>query len=138
MVEAMEYCCQLGMSLLSMETAAETDCIGKWVRESLSNLLPVWTSGTDHNCKGKYAWCSTGEMFAREAFHQFFIPTTGDDDSNLDHHCVSAVFQKEFPLRHHQCDNKFSFICEKTGKYGRTEMWPQSPSLRHFFNTTYL
>lgn len=128
----MEHCCQLGMSLLSMETAAETDCIAKWVRDNFNDYSPLWTSGTDNGCKGKYAWCSTGEMFPREAFHRFYYPSTasGEDLSDPDHNCVSAVFKPDSPLQHDNCDAKFSFICEKVNKNGRREMWPQSPSLR--------
>jgi hypothetical protein len=141
MPEAMAHCCKLGMSLLSMETASELECIGRWLKDSLPNFFPAWTSGSDQNCKGRYAWCSTGEMFAREGFHQFFVPTSGDDDSDFDHHCVAAVYFKEpmkdYPLRHYKCDNKFNFICEKVGRFGRTEVSPMSPSLQYSYNTTF-
>jgi len=139
MAEASEYCCQHGMGLLSLETAEETDCINKWAKElSLVNGY-TWTSGTDLNCKGKLAWCSTGEMFSREGYHIFMAPKERDD-AEADQNCVSFLTSPQFgekQFRHERCEIKRSFICESLGKYGRGFVGPSSPSHRTIFNATF-
>ncbi|XP_059472042.1 uncharacterized protein LOC132194636 isoform X2 [Neocloeon triangulifer] len=140
MKEAMETCCKMGMGLLAINSAEESVCLNKFMRASFPNLPKVWTSATDLDCRGKYAWCSTGEMLAYEGFNAFFNPPNSVSFLEVEN-CVSANFDtsQSTQLVREFCVAKLGFVCESVAqKFAGVVSGPVSPSLNRLFNTIVL
>ncbi|XP_065353487.1 uncharacterized protein LOC135948214 [Cloeon dipterum] len=63
--DAFEFCCSIGMSLVSIETAAEMQVLVQIARNISNATLDLYTSGTQLDCEYHFKWCGSGERFYR-------------------------------------------------------------------------
>jgi hypothetical protein len=71
-----------------------------------SKILPgsYWTSGSDINCNGKYAWCAVKKTVRGTNF-----TATSDASKN----CISITISKsEAVLKEEDCNAELNIICE--------------------------
>ncbi|XP_059469524.1 uncharacterized protein LOC132193130 [Neocloeon triangulifer] len=70
--DALSYCCDYGMTLLSVESSAEHQCLSDLnngdASMKYSNRI-FWTSGSDQNCAFNFRWCSTGGFFGNSSLN---------------------------------------------------------------------
>ena len=74
-----------------------------------ANIESYWTSGSDDNCKGRFVWCSTGELFNIMDIN--VIRLTLDPGKN----CLALdmdLKKKQYFLRDELCNFKQRFICD--------------------------
>jgi hypothetical protein len=82
--DARKQCCDVGMTLISLESLAKIECFTKLTQRKApwTHLIPdskvlteyrnpaligeFWTSGSDQGCPGNYSWCSTGFEFRNQ------------------------------------------------------------------------
>ncbi|XP_065350344.1 uncharacterized protein LOC135946183 [Cloeon dipterum] len=57
---ARDKCCEIGMTLASMESVGKLNCFSKLVNNVNGDF---WLSGTDQGCPSKFRWCSRNRDF---------------------------------------------------------------------------
>ncbi|XP_059490198.1 uncharacterized protein LOC132205264 [Neocloeon triangulifer] len=110
-----DTCCRLGMNLVGFFTKEKQKCLSKSVTAHIKfpffeeiARLEFWTSATDFNCKGKYAWCGFDKTMDPSKFTWATgTPVSADGD---------CVFLKtagnETVLATGNCSTERFFVCE--------------------------
>ncbi|XP_065353185.1 uncharacterized protein LOC135948050 isoform X2 [Cloeon dipterum] len=57
---ARDKCCEIGLTLASMESAGKLNCFSKLINKGNGDF---WLSGTDQGCPSKFRWCSRDRDF---------------------------------------------------------------------------
>jgi len=118
------------MQLVSLETEEEQNCVMDLAKsnfflfkngkiEDYKNLgaRPAtivvksrifWTSGTDRTCRGKFAWCGTGEMLGAN-----MLKLLGPRDEGVNKNCLLLnPDSPKTPLAEEFCGASYRYICE--------------------------
>ncbi|XP_059476156.1 uncharacterized protein LOC132197103 isoform X2 [Neocloeon triangulifer] len=106
--EAIQACCELGMSLLSLEYDYKYKSIlatGK-ATASIGNF---WTSGSDIGCEGKYGYCTAKRLLRKEAI---WMPGQPDNLGKSQHALAAYVNATHVLLSDFDENAKLRYICE--------------------------
>ncbi|XP_065346006.1 mucin-2-like [Cloeon dipterum] len=57
---ARDKCCEIGLTLASMESVGKLNCFSKLIQNGNGDF---WLSGTDQGCPSKFRWCSRNRDF---------------------------------------------------------------------------
>nr|XP_023012622.1 uncharacterized protein LOC111502712 [Leptinotarsa decemlineata] len=145
-LQAKQFCENIDMKLVSIESAEENDRMFKEIRE-LNKGDEYWSSGSRMVDGKEWRWMSTGKRF------EFSKWATGQPDSPVDQ-CTVLTHQKNVGLfwNDRDCNLLFWFICEKefdagnnytelrvTGSLNPIQMTPLWPNIKllHFKNKSY-
>ncbi|KAK9885677.1 hypothetical protein WA026_012441 [Henosepilachna vigintioctopunctata] len=107
--QALQFCADHGMSLLSIESKSENDAIIKHLKQKHGKIDHVWTSGTDLGLEGEFVWLSTGKHLN---FTYFSAPQP--DNAGKIEHCLEIWKLKDanYVWNDIVCSNPYNFICE--------------------------
>ncbi|XP_065336698.1 uncharacterized protein LOC135937474 [Cloeon dipterum] len=105
---ARDKCCDIGLTLASMETAGKLSCFSKiTTKYAPYSFGDFWLSGTDLNCPSNFRWCSLGRDFVDSELKW----KTGHPKADLD--CVYLeVRNRSLLLASANCAENKTFLCE--------------------------
>ncbi|KAJ8979613.1 hypothetical protein NQ317_010516 [Molorchus minor] len=108
---AMQFCRQQGMQLVSIQSKAENDRLGRFAEEIGAPHGHYWLSGTNLAEENQWIWLSTGNNFVYSNWHPGEPSGTGS--SNTSENCVEARhWGKGFTWNDLRCNAELNFICE--------------------------
>ncbi|KAJ8977875.1 hypothetical protein NQ317_016145, partial [Molorchus minor] len=109
---AMQFCRQQGMQLVSIQSKAENDRLGRFAEEiGEAPHGHYWLSGTNLAEENQWIWLSTGNNFVYSNWHPGEPSGTGS--SNTSENCVEARhWGKGFTWNDLRCNAELNFICE--------------------------
>ncbi|CAB3381754.1 Hypothetical predicted protein [Cloeon dipterum] len=116
-VEASVACCELGMSLLSIDNQAEQDCLHSLNMESADmkySTRAFWTSGSQRGCPLRaFKWCATNEVLTPSTLR--WAPGQPNHANGVQD-CVQLTINPgattNTVLNDESCYTPFNFICE--------------------------
>ncbi|CAB3388240.1 Hypothetical predicted protein, partial [Cloeon dipterum] len=114
---ARDLCCDIGLTLASMESAGKSSCFSRIVSKfAPATYGDYWLSGTDLGCDSNFRWCT----LSRDFVHPELTWKEGHPKPGLD--CVYLEVRNEsLLLATDDCAQNKSFLCEvrKKGTFGR-------------------
>lgn len=126
--EAVEYCCSIGMNLLTVSLVGKQSCLYDvltkcfWTSDNSYKIMTVnwklapyeqnveyWTSGNDLDCPGRFRWCASSfKDFAKDSLNWLEPKSNGS--------CVYVQLKNDSAGDPHlgtgDCAQKRRFICE--------------------------
>ncbi|XP_059490115.1 uncharacterized protein LOC132205194 [Neocloeon triangulifer] len=108
-VEAMQVCCQVGMTLLSLEYDYKYKSIVAAIKENTSSSDFFWTSGSDRGCKANFGYCTVKRLLRAEAV---WAPGQPDDRDGNESGVVVFINSSNAQLFDFNEESKFRYICE--------------------------
>ncbi|XP_059472090.1 uncharacterized protein LOC132194673 [Neocloeon triangulifer] len=117
-LEATKACCDLGMSLLSLDSPRKYDAlatignISEMSKEAQN--LTFWTSGSDEGCESVFGFCSAKRLFRGEAQ---WLPGQPDNARGKENYVAVHIWRQkgQVLLADYEGQTKFRYICEKLG-----------------------
>ncbi|XP_059486958.1 uncharacterized protein LOC132203306 [Neocloeon triangulifer] len=117
-VEAMKACCDVGMSLLSLDgqykynALANISSVADFLKEPEN--LTFWTSGSDEGCESIFGYCSAERLFRDEAK---WLPGQPDNAGGNENFVAVNIYRNKSQvlLADYDGQTKFRYICEKRG-----------------------
>ncbi|XP_059470982.1 uncharacterized protein LOC132193989 [Neocloeon triangulifer] len=110
--DAISYCCEFGLSLVSMHKDFMFDAVAKAFNATSNSAIAsglFWTSGTDMGCEDFFGFCTTNRLVRGEARWAVNQP----DNANNSENCLALEINGGIALlRDENCDKKFRVICE--------------------------
>ncbi|XP_059489184.1 uncharacterized protein LOC132204589 isoform X2 [Neocloeon triangulifer] len=107
---AMTACCEIGMSLLSLEYDFKYDSIKAAIKDgSVSKADIFWTSGSDSGCEGAFGYCTAKRILRQEAI---WAPTQPDNAGGRENAVAVFVNGTNIALSDFSEDTEFRYICE--------------------------
>ncbi|CAB3370428.1 Hypothetical predicted protein [Cloeon dipterum] len=105
---AWDWCCNVGLTLMSMESAGKASCYSRIVSKfTLTTFGDFWLSGTDQGCPATFRWCSLSKNFIDSELKW----KAGHPKDGLD--CVYLeVRNGSVLLASANCAEKKDFLCE--------------------------
>ncbi|XP_059490837.1 uncharacterized protein LOC132205641 [Neocloeon triangulifer] len=106
---AMQSCCEIGMTLLSLEYDYKYKSVIQAIKENTSMSDFFWTSGSDRGCESNFGYCVAKRLFRQEA-----IWASGQPDNAEGNESAVAVFitSSQAQLYDFNEEKKFRYICE--------------------------
>ncbi|XP_059489855.1 uncharacterized protein LOC132205044 isoform X2 [Neocloeon triangulifer] len=114
--DAVQACCELGLSLLSLESAYKYQSLINAINENKSDSDFFWTSGSDQGCEGKFGWCNVPQWWVNKSAPW----ASGQPDNARGNENAVAIFlnKTHAQLFDFNEQEKFRFICEARLTYG--------------------
>ncbi|XP_059468572.1 uncharacterized protein LOC132192570 isoform X2 [Neocloeon triangulifer] len=106
---ALQSCCELGMSLLSLEYDYKYLSLQAAIQENVTQKGIFWTSGSDRGCESSFGYCSAKRLLRKEA-----VWARGQPDNAKGNENSLAVFVNETHalLFDFNEQRTFRYICE--------------------------
>ncbi|XP_059468637.1 uncharacterized protein LOC132192615 isoform X2 [Neocloeon triangulifer] len=104
--EAAAACCSIGLKQISLQQSYLYESVKKALTGANVTSGKFWTSGTDMECEGNFAFCTTNKLLGAEARWS----STQMNVSGKSPNCVSL--DANVALSKDSCDSKFRYICE--------------------------
>ncbi|XP_059468764.1 uncharacterized protein LOC132192699 [Neocloeon triangulifer] len=106
---AMQACCGIGMTLLSLEYDYKYKSLIAAIKDN-SNLSDYyWTSGSDRDCESNFGYCTAKRSLRQEAVWASGQPDNADGNESA---VVVFVNQNNAQLYDFNEESKFRYICE--------------------------
>ncbi|XP_065346169.1 uncharacterized protein LOC135943525 [Cloeon dipterum] len=106
---ARNSCCEIGLTLASMESAGKSSCFSRIVTSKFAPAIygDYWLSGTDLGCDSNFRWCT----LSRDFVHPELTWKEGHPKPGLD--CVYLeVRSGSMLLATDDCGENKNFLCE--------------------------
>ncbi|XP_059486530.1 uncharacterized protein LOC132203084 isoform X2 [Neocloeon triangulifer] len=115
-LDAMKTCCNLGMSLMSLDAKHKYDALANIFNSSQmggeAQNLTFWTSGTDEGCESNFGYCSAKRLFRNETK---WMPGQPDNAGGKENYVAVHIWRdmRSVLLADYEGQTKFRYICEK-------------------------
>ncbi|XP_059490856.1 uncharacterized protein LOC132205656 [Neocloeon triangulifer] len=106
---AMQACCEVGMTLLSLEYDYKYKSIIQAIKENVSLSDYFWTSGSDRGCESKFGYCTAKRILRTEAV---WAPGQPDNAGGNENSVAVFIDSAKAQLLDYNEDSKLKFICE--------------------------
>ncbi|CAB3367231.1 Hypothetical predicted protein [Cloeon dipterum] len=106
---AMAACCEIGMSLLSLEYDYKYKSVIAAIKNNVTSSDYFWTSGSDKGCESNYGYCTAKRLLRKEA-----IWASGQPDNADGNESAVAVYitDAKAQLSDFNEESKYRYICE--------------------------
>ncbi|XP_059481909.1 uncharacterized protein LOC132200456 [Neocloeon triangulifer] len=107
---AMKACCDIGMSLLSLEYDYKYKSLMEAMKVNASSKSDFfWTSGSDQGCEGKFGFCTTQRTLRKDAVWAQGQP----DNANGNDNAIAITVNSSHLLFYDANENsQYRYICE--------------------------
>ncbi|XP_059489248.1 uncharacterized protein LOC132204644 [Neocloeon triangulifer] len=108
-IGAMKACCEIGMTLLSLEYDYKYKSVIQAIKENASSSDFYWTSGSDQGCESNYGYCTAKRTLRQEAI---WAPNQPDNADGNESSVVVFIDSAKAQLFDYNEDSKIRYICE--------------------------
>ncbi|XP_065350301.1 uncharacterized protein LOC135946153 [Cloeon dipterum] len=106
---ALNVCCGLGMSLLSLEYDYKYKSVIAAIKNNVTSSDYFWTSGSDKGCESNYGYCTAKRLLRKEAIWASGQPDNADGNESAVAVYITDAKAQLFDFNE---ESKYRYICE--------------------------
>ncbi|XP_059481724.1 uncharacterized protein LOC132200338 [Neocloeon triangulifer] len=106
---ALQGCCEIGMSLLSLEFDYKYLSLQLAIQENVTQEDTFWTSGSDQGCESSFGYCSAKRLLRKEAIWALGQP---DNAKGSENSLAVSINETRAQLADFNAERTFKYICE--------------------------
>ncbi|XP_059489233.1 uncharacterized protein LOC132204628 [Neocloeon triangulifer] len=108
-IGAMKACCEIGMTLLSLEYDYKYKSVIQAIKENVSSSDFFRTSGSDRGCESNFGYCTVNRTLRQKAV---WAPGQPDNADGYESSVVVFIDSAKAQLFDYNEDSKIRYICE--------------------------